>query len=176
MSEYARMLRGVLAGDLDGVSPEEKDRAVWNLIHTASAAASLVALQPIPFVDPLLLIPIHVGLVQGIARLRGYHLTRKSVLEILRALRMSILTQHAIMSASKFLPAVGSITAATLASALTYAIGELMDHYFRQGRAILPAEMRSTIKRLYREKLEALRRGVAGEPGGPAAGPLGPHF
>ena len=156
-------LKSIRDGRFDEASPRQRDRAVRELIHTSCAAASVVALQPVPFLDTALLVPLHVGMVQGIARIRGYRLDKRSTFEILRTMRASLLTQHAMMAAAKFAPYVGWIVTVSVADALTYAIGALMDRYFVRGRSMLPAEMRDVLNRLYKEKFEHAYRGRRSE-------------
>jgi uncharacterized protein (DUF697 family) len=112
----------------------------------------VVALQPVPFLDILLITPIQIGLVQGIGRLRGYHLGKKSALEIFRALRTSLTTEQLAIVGGKLVPTLGWLFSASVAYSMTYAFGELMDYYFRVGRSMLPAEMRETLKKQFYEK------------------------
>src|SRR5258708_2634337 len=152
MIGYKEARQRILEGELDAASEDEKSGAVRELIVASSAAATVIALQPFPFLDIWLLAPIHVGMVQGIARIRGYRLDKKSVLEILRTLRQSFIAQHTTIAVSKLVPAFGWIASISAANALTYAIGEVSDFYFRMGRSILPAEMRAMLDRVFRER------------------------
>jgi uncharacterized protein (DUF697 family) len=154
MDGFHRTLKRVLEGDFDVATNEDRDLAVRRLIHTGCAAATVVALQPVPVLDVALIMPIQVGMVQGIGRVRGYRLDRKSVLEILRNVRTGLVTQHAAMIAAKLVPAVGSVLAACVAHGLTYAVGTLGDHYFRAGRTMLPDAMKITLQRAYAEKFQ----------------------
>jgi uncharacterized protein (DUF697 family) len=152
VSVYKATLKRALDDQSGGPSEEEKSRAVKELIHTSCAAATVATLQPVPFLDPFLITPIQIGMVQGIGYLRGYHLDKKSVLEILRTLRASLVTQQLSIAVAKFVPAVGWVASISMAYALTYAVGELSDRYFRGGRSMLPAEMRAIFKAIYKDK------------------------
>jgi hypothetical protein len=68
-----------------------------------------------------------------------------------------------MMAAAKFVPYLGWMVTVSVAHALTYALGELMDGYFVRGRSMLPAEMREMLKRLYKEKFERVYRGRRNE-------------
>jgi uncharacterized protein (DUF697 family) len=154
MDGFHQTLKRVLDGDFDLASAEEKDQAVRRLINTGCAAAMVAALQPVPGLDVALIAPIHVGMVQGIGRVHGYSLDKKSVLEIFRNVRSGLLTQHATLFAAKLVPAVGTILAVSVAHGLTYAVGALGDYYFRAGRNMMPEVMRATLHQAYAEHLE----------------------
>jgi uncharacterized protein (DUF697 family) len=98
-----------------------------------SIAAAAAAIPPVPLLDIALLAPIQTGMVQGIGRIYGQRLDRKSVLEILSTFGASLVSQSVIMAAAKLLPFFGWAAAVSMAYALTHAIGEVSDHYFRTG-------------------------------------------
>jgi uncharacterized protein (DUF697 family) len=154
LREYKDSLQKVARGKLDEAGDDERRQAVQHVIQTASVAAAAVALQPLPFVDPLLLTPIHIGMVQAIARAYGHRLDRKSALEKLRAVSSSLLTQNVAITGAKFVPTLGWLYAASVAHALTFAVGDMTDRYFRGGRNMLPAEMRKMLRQIYSETLE----------------------
>jgi uncharacterized protein (DUF697 family) len=158
VTPYKEELKRICGGQLDDASELEKERAAHALAQSCGAAAGLIAMQPVPLIDPLLIAPIQIAMVQGIARIYGYRLDKKSVLEILRTLRMSLLTQSTAGAAAKLVPVFGSLVSGATAHALTYAIGELSIRYFRGGRSMLPAQMRATLRRLFKEKRELIYR------------------
>jgi serine/threonine protein kinase/uncharacterized protein (DUF697 family) len=153
-SGYRRMLRRVLDGDFDGASPADRAEAVHKLIRACSVAAGAVAAQPIPLLDAALIAPIQVALVQGIGRIHGHRLDRRSVLEILNAFGAGLLAQNLAMAAAKLLPVFGSIASVSIAYALTHAVGEVSDHYFRHGRGASHGELKRMFKRIYKSKRE----------------------
>ena len=78
-------------GEPAGTSPfgddeAAKARAVHDVVQVASIAAAAVAVQPLPFVDLVVVTPIHVAMVQQIGRIRGFEIDGKSVLEILSSI------------------------------------------------------------------------------------------
>jgi uncharacterized protein (DUF697 family) len=158
VAEYKETLASILGGRFDGASDEDKQHAINQLIATCSAAAGAVALQPLPVVDLFLITPVQVAMVQGIARVYGCPSGIKTVLEVLRAIRISLLVQEGVIAAAKFVPGPGWVVAASVANASTYAIGRLTDRYFRQGRSTLPPEMRATVERIYKERLACTYR------------------
>lgn len=152
MASYLETLRRVMDGDYERASQAEKDAAIRDLIQVCSIAAAAVTVQPIPLLDTALIAPIQIGMVQGIARVHGYHLDKKSILEILGTFGASLVAQNVIMAAAKLIPFAGALITISMAYALTWAIGEVSDHYFRNGRGVPEGELREMFKRIYDEK------------------------
>jgi uncharacterized protein (DUF697 family) len=156
VSAFGDALRAIRQGRFDQAGSAEKDASVDALIYSGSAAAGLVALQPVPFLDLLLLLPIHLAMFQGIGRVRGYHLDKKSALEMLTTWRRSMFVQQLTVAVPKLVPVLGWAFAAASAQALTYALGQVADYYFRTGRSMVPAEIRAAIRHAYRDRLDHL--------------------
>jgi uncharacterized protein (DUF697 family) len=152
MASYSETLERILRGDYDDASPEERSQAVRDVINVCSVAAGAVTFQPIPFLDTVLISPIQIGMVQAIGRVYGHHLDQKAIIEMLSTFGASLLAQNAIIAAAKFVPFVGWVVSISMAYALTYAIGEVADHYFKNGRGVSSDELRSMFDRVYREK------------------------
>jgi uncharacterized protein (DUF697 family) len=152
MATWGEVVDRVMRGDFDDATPEERAEAVQTLIQTGAVAASAVTIQPIPFVDSLLIAPIQIGMVQAIARVYGHRLDRQAVLEMLSTFGASIVAQNVMIAAAKFVPFFGWVVTISMAYALTWAIGEVSDHYFRAGRGVDPGELRSMFKDVYTSK------------------------
>jgi len=154
MATYTETLNRIMRGGYDDASPEERAEAVRDLLNMCSVAAGAVTIQPLPFVDSLLISPIQIALVQGIGRIRGHSLDKKAILEMLSTFGASIVTQNVIMAAAKFIPFLGWLVTITMAYALTYAIGEVSDYYFRNGRGVPASELKDMFERIYKTKKE----------------------
>ena len=152
MATYRETFQRVLDGDYTDASPEERTAAVREVIEMGAGAAAIVSFQPIPFLDLVLVSPIQIGMVQAIGRVHGHKLDQKSVLEILSTFGASVLAQNLVMSSAKLIPFAGWIAAPAMAYALTWAIGEVSDHYFKHGRGVAPDELREMFKKVYRQK------------------------
>jgi len=152
MSSHLDTLKRVLDGNYENASEAEKTRAVRELIQVCSVAAGAMTVQPIPLLDTALIAPIQIGLVQGIGKIHGYKLDRKSILEMLSTFGASIVAQNLIMAAAKLIPFFGWIVTISMAYALTWAIGEVSDHYFRNGRNVDEDELRAMFERIYKTK------------------------
>lgn len=158
MPSYTDVLDRVMRGDYANATDAERDEAVAMVLKACAVAAAAVTIQPIPFVDTVLISPIQIAMVQAIGRVRGYQLDRTSVLEILSTLGASIVAQNAMMAAAKFVPFFGWIVTISMAYALTWAIGEVSDVYFRTGRGASESELRAMFKKVYAEKREEKER------------------
>lgn len=149
---YAETLNRVMTGNFESASDAEKDEAVRELVKVCSIAAGAVTVQPIPFVDTALITPIQIAMVQGIGKVRGYSLDQKSIVEILSTFGASLVAQSVIMAAAKLIPFFGWVVTISMAYALTWAIGEVSDHYFKTGRGASSSEMKDMFKRVYDDK------------------------
>lgn len=152
MAGHLETMKRVLDGDYTDASEEEKTRAVKELVQVCSVAAGAVTFQPFPLVDTVLITPIQIGLVQGIGKIHGYKLDTKSILEMLGTFGASIVAQNLIMAAAKLIPFVGWVITISMGYALTWAIGEVSDHYFRNGRKVDEAELKAMFERIYKTK------------------------
>lgn len=154
MSSHLDTIKRVLDGNYEEATDAEKTTAVKELIQVCSVAAGAVTIQPIPFVDTALIAPIQIGLVQGIGKIHGYKLDKRSILEVLSTFGASIVAQNVIMAAAKFIPFFGWVITISMGYALTWAIGEVSDHYFRNGRNVDEAELKDMFERVYKTKKE----------------------
>ncbi len=152
MASYLDTLERVMKGDYQDASPQEKADAVRDVIQVCSVASAAVAWQPIPLVDTVLISPIQIAMVQAIGRIHGFKLDQKSVIEILSTFGASLVAQNLIMAAAKFIPFAGWIVGMSMAYALTYAVGEVSDHYFRNGRGVDQQDLQEMFDKVYKTK------------------------
>jgi uncharacterized protein (DUF697 family) len=126
-----------------------------------SVAAAAVTVQPVPLLDIALLAPIHVGMVQAIGQVHGYKLDAKSVVEVLATFGGAIVARSVIGSVVKIIPVFGWAASASMAYAMTHAVGEVSHGYFACGRGMSSAQLRSLFRSTYEakraEKNEATR-------------------
>lgn len=152
MAAYLETLKRVMDGDYENASQEEKDEAIRDVIRVCSIAAAAVTIQPIPLLDSALISPIQIAMVQAIGRVHGYKLDKKSIVEILSTFGASLVAQNLIMAAAKLIPFAGFLITTSMAYALTWAVGEVSDHYFRSGRGVPQSELKEMFKRIYEQK------------------------
>jgi len=152
MAGHLETIKRVLDGDYTDASDEDKASAVQQLIRVCSVAAGAVTIQPFPFVDTALITPIQIAMVQGVGKIHGYKLDTKSIVEMLGTFGASIVAQNIVMGAAKFIPFFGWVVSISIGYALTWAIGEVSDHYFRNGRHVDEAELKEMFQRIYKSK------------------------
>lgn len=106
---------------------ERKKSNAKKIIHTAALSASGVAATPLPFSDAILITPIQIGMIAGLAIVYGEPATTlKSAFLPVIAQAMGILTAASL---SKLFPGLGSLIAAGVAFALTAAVGEVVHRH-----------------------------------------------
>ena len=152
MAGHLETIKRVLDGNYTDASDEEKRLAVEQLIRVCSVAAGAVTIQPFPFVDTALITPIQLAMVQGVGKIHGYKLDTKSIVEMLGTFGASIVAQNLIMGAAKFIPFFGWVVSISISYALTWAIGEVSNHYFRNGRHVDEGELKAMFERIYKSK------------------------
>mgnify|MGYP000365288471 CR=1 FL=1 len=154
MSGHLDTIKRVLEGNYENATDAEKRTAIKELVQVCSVAAGAVTVQPLPLLDSALIAPIQIAMVQGVGKIHGYELDRKSILEILSTFGASIVAQNVIMAAAKLIPFLGWVVTISMAYALTWAIGEASDRYFASGRTLGEAELKSIFKDVYEQKKE----------------------
>ena len=152
MAGHLDTIKRVLDGNYDNATDAEKQAAVRELIQVCSVASGALTVQPIPLLDTVLIAPIQIAMVQGIGKIHGYTLDKKSILEMLSTFGASIVAQNVIMAAAKFIPFFGWVVTISMAYALTWAIGEVSNRYFASGRTLDDAELQTLFKKIYKEK------------------------
>jgi uncharacterized protein (DUF697 family) len=152
VSGHLDTIKRVLDGDYTDATAEQRAAAVKELVQVCSVAASAMTIQPFPLLDTALIAPIQIAMVQGIGKIHGHKLDSKSILEMLSTFGASIVAQNVIMAAAKLVPFVGWIVTISMAYAMTWAIGEVSDHYFRNDRKVDEAELKAMFERVYKAK------------------------
>jgi uncharacterized protein (DUF697 family) len=154
METVARVMHGNFANATDA----EKLAAVRDVTVVCSVAAAAVAVQPLPLLDVALLAPVQIGMVQAIGQVHGHRLDAKSGVEMLATFGGSIVTRSVLGSVLKVVPVFGWAASASMAYAMTYALGEVSHCYFASGRGMSSTELRSLFRKVYDEKREEKAR------------------
>lgn len=149
---YLDTIKRVTGGDYANATEEERKEAIKEVIRVCAIAASAVTIQPFPVADVVLMSPIQIGMVQAIGKVHGHKLDKKAIVEIISTFGASLVAQNVIMAAAKLIPFLGSVVAMSMAYALTYAIGEVSDYYFKNGRGVDGAELKARFNSIYKEK------------------------
>jgi len=158
---YLETIARVMHGNYEHATDAEKLAAVRDVTVVCSAAAAAIAVQPVPLLDIALLGPVHVGMVQAIGQVHGHKLDAKTVVEMLATFGGSLVTRSVLGSIVKVIPVFGWAASASMAYAMTYAVGEVSHCYFASGRGLSSSQLRSMFRATYdakrAEKAEAAR-------------------
>jgi uncharacterized protein (DUF697 family) len=149
---YLETIARVMHGNFENATDADKLAAVRDVTVVCSVAAAAAAVQPVPLLDIALIAPIHVAMVQAIGQVHGHKLDAKSVVEVLATFGGSIVTRSVLGSVVKFIPVFGWAASASMAYAMTYAIGEVSHCYFASGRGLSSSELRSMFRSVYDAK------------------------
>ncbi len=142
----------VMHGNFENATDAEKLAAVRDVTVACSVAAAAITVQPVPLLDIALLAPVHVGMVQAIGQVHGHKLDAKSVVEMLATFGGTIVTRSILGSVVKVIPVFGWAASASMAYAMTYAIGEVSHCYFASGRGLSSIQLRSMFRSVYDAK------------------------
>jgi len=129
---------------------------VNTLVERCGYATAALTILPIPGSEILGVMPLHVGMVIGIAGHYGHDLTTESatelILQIGTTVGVSLVGSRLATTAAKFvLPGLGGIIAAPFMFGSTLAIGACAAAWFANDGAISSEEMRAVYKRTMKE-------------------------
>jgi uncharacterized protein (DUF697 family) len=149
---YLETIARVMHGNFENATDAEKLAAVRDVTVVCSVAAAAVTVQPVPLLDIALLAPVQVTMVQAIGQVHGHKLDAKSVVEVLATFGGTIVTRSILGSVVKVIPVFGWAASASMAYAMTYAIGEVSHCYFTSGRGLSSSQLRSMFRSVYDAK------------------------
>ena len=138
---------------LCNVSPHEE---VNRLVETCGYATAALTILPIPGSEILGVMPLHVGMVIGIANHYDRTLTRETatelILQIGATVGASLVGSRIATTAAKFvLPGLGGIIAAPFMYASTLGIGAVADAWFRSDGSMSRDRMREIYEQSTRQ-------------------------
>jgi small GTP-binding protein len=139
--------------------PIFRRQAANRVIKQSMAMSMLVGAEPIPFIDIPMLLTKQIQLVLRIAAIYGEPLDAKHARELIGAIMggfgLRFLAQQGarmvVGDAAKAIPGAGSVVAASIAAAGTWAMGQVLIQYFESGKRLSAAELQATFKRLAKE-------------------------
>lgn len=105
------------------ISENEKRIAATKLIETVSRLNTLIALQPFPFPDIILLTPIQVSMVLKISEIYEKESENKLISEIISTVLKGIVARSITKIISKFLPFISTPASLFVAHIVTQGIG-----------------------------------------------------
>jgi uncharacterized protein (DUF697 family) len=130
---------------------------VNRLVERCGYAAAALTILPIPGSEVIGVMPLHVGMVVGIAHHHGREITRESatelILQIGATVGLSLVGSRLATTAAKFvLPGLGGFIAAPFMFASTLGIGAVADTFFQHGDL-----SRDRMREVYKEASSSAR-------------------
>jgi uncharacterized protein (DUF697 family) len=118
----------------DDLSDDEK---VQHVIKISASVCAAVAIQPIPFADIFVLTPLQTLMGERIGSIRGFPISKKQSSDLIKEIAgvagLGLLAQQLALGAYKVgLPGLAGFTTIPLVFGLTYAIGQVMNEYFKR--------------------------------------------
>ena len=131
-----------------------EDEKRSEIINTFSISCAALAVQPIPFADIFILIPVQAYMGERLSSIRGMPLSEAEAKDLLKeipgVIGLGMLAQQAALGLYKIgLPFLAGFTTIPLVYGLTYTIGRVMDHYLEKkakGQTMGSAEIRNVWK------------------------------
>ena len=129
-------------------SAAEREAAARDLTEKCGYAAAALTILPIPGSEIVAVMPLHVGMVMGIAHVYGQEVTRdtaeKLILRIGATVGLSLVGSRLATTAAKILlPGLGGLISAPFMYASTLAIGMVARVYFESQGAVSDDDMKA---------------------------------
>jgi uncharacterized protein (DUF697 family) len=132
----------------DDLSDDEKRSKIINRFSVFCAA---VAVQPVPFADIFVLMPIQAYMGERLSAIRGMPLTEKEAADLVKEISgvagLGMVAQQIALGLYKTgLPFLAGFTTIPLVYGLTYAMGRVMDFYLekkQRGKIMSHADIKS---------------------------------
>ena len=114
----------------------DKETKINRIIHLTGAVCGLIALQPIPIADILILTPIQILMVLYIGKVLGFEITVSRatgiLTEILGVVGLGIVSQNLILLGYKtIIPYLGGAFTVPFVWAATFGIGSVARMYYK---------------------------------------------
>jgi small GTP-binding protein len=144
--------------------PGYRRQAANRLIRNASLINAVVGAEPIPGIDIPFLLAVQAGMVLRIAAIYGEPMSTQHAKELTATIVGGATLRYLAQQAAKFIPGPGWVIAGAVASAGTWAIGQVAIQYFEHGKKLGPRHLQSQ----YRQKVKERRspRAAGGTKGG----------
>ncbi|MDH4248740.1 MAG: SHOCT domain-containing protein [Deltaproteobacteria bacterium] len=144
LREHQDTLRRLLSGDFSGLTPQQRQHRVEQIISASAMAAMGLAVVPIPFLE----LPVLAAMVQAIARVHGVKAPARRVLWRLLA---SLGGGLALRQGLRFIPLAGSLPLVSRVYGTTWALGHTANILYAS-EAALPRE---ALRRQFEETLNS---------------------
>ncbi len=121
---------------------DQEHQASQRLIQQRALWCAGISLEPVPFLDLAIILPLHIKMVWEIGEIYGFSLTKERAkeiaLELAGTVALSYASRVASRSALKAIPILGMVLSTPMVYASTFALGAVAERYFRSRRPELP--------------------------------------
>jgi small GTP-binding protein len=140
--------------------PEFCRTAAGKVVRNASLINGGIGAEPIPFVDLPLLLGNQARMVLRVAAIYGEPFTASHARELISTIAGGVALRFLAQEMAKLVPVGGSVVAAGVAAAGTWAMGQVAIQYFESGKRLDRRELRSA----YQNVLKSAPPHFAGQP------------
>ena len=137
-------------------SPGERKKEADKITVRRTLYAAGAGLLPFPIIDAALLLGIQITLVRSISNVYGVEFKENLVKSIIGSLVGTVGTAGVIKAIPVVGTAIGSLTAATVGAASTYALGKVFTQHFDQGGTLLSFDPVAS-RKYFQQEFEAGR-------------------
>lgn len=138
--------------------PAYRRQAANRVIRQASMFNAVVGAEPVPGLDIPFLLATQARMVLRIASIYGESMSAEHAKELIATIVGGMTLRYAAREGAKFIPGFGWVLAAAVASAGTWAIGQVAVQYFEQGKDLSPRQLQEMYKQRVEERRRARRR------------------
>jgi len=135
--------RPALAVALGRALPAYRRRAANKVVRNASVFNGLVGAEPIPGLDIPFLLVAQARMVLRIAAIFGESMNLQHARELVATIAGGLAVRFLAGQGAKVIPGPGWLIAASIASAGTWAIGQVAIQYFEHGKKLSPEQLRA---------------------------------
>jgi len=173
--------RPTLAVAMGRALPAYRRRAANGVIRNAAVFNAFVGAEPVPGLDIPFLLAAQARMVLRIGAIFGEPMNLQHAKELVATIAGGLAVRYVAQEGAKFIPGAGWLVAGAVASAGTWAMGQVAVQYFEHGKKLNPQQLQTRFAELVRKRRRTTqpkrgwppmglggRRGPGGEKGTPS--------
>jgi small GTP-binding protein len=149
--------RPALAVALGRALPAYRRRAANGVIRNSAVFNALVGAEPVPGLDIPFLLAAQARMVLRIAAIFGESMNLQHAKELVATIAGGLALRYLAQEGAKFIPGPGWLIAGAVASAGTWAMGQVAVQYFEHGKKLTPQEMQARFAALVKKRRKTAR-------------------
>lgn len=143
--------------------PVYRRQAAGRVIRNASVFNAFIGAEPVPGLDIPFLLAVQARMVLRIAAIFGEPMNIEHARELIATIAGGVALRYLAQEGAKFIPGPGWIVASAVASAGTWAIGQVAIQYFEQGKKLSADQLSALYERYVRQRRPLSRRRRSGK-------------